>query len=142
MRSSQKVNQWHFGRKTHICVDADYGLGPTLRGKADHVADITDGNAPAHGEETGVYSDGGCQGADKRPDAKPDVRRSIAIRPGKRREFLKFFIERVVIDDWPSGVPRNTFQLPSESDTDYKNRERVRLMAAVEARTRIEWRDA
>ena len=89
MRSSQKVNQWHFGRKTHICVDADYGLGPTLRGKADHVADVTDGNAPAHGEETGVYFDGGCQGADKRPDAKPDVRRSIAIRPGKRRELDK-----------------------------------------------------
>ena len=89
MRSSQKVNQWHFGRKTHICVDADYGLGPTLRGKADHVADVTDGNAPAHGEETGVYFDGGCQGADKRPDATPDARMSIAMRPGKRREFDK-----------------------------------------------------
>lgn len=62
--------------------------------------------------------------------------------PGQRREFLKMLIERVVIDDWPSGVPRNTFQLPSESDSDYKYRERVRLMAAVEARTRIEWREA
>ena len=31
----------------------------------------------------------GYQGADKRPDAKPDVRWSIAKRPGKRRELDK-----------------------------------------------------
>ena len=70
MRSSQKVNQWHFGMKVHIGVDANYGLGHTLRGTADHVADVTEGNALLHGEETVVYPDAGYQGADKRPDAK------------------------------------------------------------------------
>ena len=42
-----------------------------------------------HGEESVVYADAEYQGADKRLDAKPDVRWSIAIRPGKRRELDK-----------------------------------------------------
>jgi IS5 family transposase len=41
MRSTQKGNQWHFGMKTHIGVDADSGLVHTVRGTAAHVNDIT-----------------------------------------------------------------------------------------------------
>jgi IS5 family transposase len=56
---------------------------------AGHVADVTEGNSLLHGEETVVHADAGYQGANKRPDAKPDVRWGIAMRPGKRRELDK-----------------------------------------------------
>ena len=89
MHSSKKGNQWHFGMKAHIGVDDDSGLVHTVRGTAGHVADVTEGNSLLHGEETVVHADAGYQGADKRPDAKPDMRWSIAMRPGKRRELDK-----------------------------------------------------
>ena len=42
-----------------------------------------------HGQETVVHADAGYQGADKRLDAKLDMRWSIAMRPGKHRELDK-----------------------------------------------------
>ena len=89
MHSSKKGNQWHFGMKAHIGVDADSGLVHTVRGTAGHVADVTEGNSLLHGDETVVFADAGYQGADKRPDAKAGVRWQVAMRPGKRRELDK-----------------------------------------------------
>ena len=89
MHSSKKGNQWHFGMKAHIGMDADSGLVHTVRGTAGHVADVTEGNSLLHGEETVVFADAGYQGADKRLDAKRDVRWNVAMRPGKRRELDK-----------------------------------------------------
>ena len=54
MHSSKKGNQWHFGMKAHIAVDADSGLVHTVRGTAGHVADVTEGNSLLHGEESVV----------------------------------------------------------------------------------------
>ena len=67
MHSSKKGNQWHFGMKADICVDADSGLVHTVRGTAGHVADVTEGNALLHGEESVVHADAGYQGANRRP---------------------------------------------------------------------------
>ena len=89
MHSSKKGNQWCFGMKAHIGVDADSGLVHTVRGTADHVADVIEGNALLHGEETVVFADAGYQGADKRPDAKHSVRWHVAMRPGKRKKLDK-----------------------------------------------------
>ena len=47
MHSSKKGNQWHFGMKAHIGVDADSGLVHAVRGTAGHVADVTEGNSRA-----------------------------------------------------------------------------------------------
>ena len=86
MHSSKKGNQWYFGMKTHIGVDADSGLVHTVRGTAGHVADVTEGNSLLHGEETVVFADAAYQGADKRLDAKPGVRWQVVMRPGKRKK--------------------------------------------------------
>ncbi len=59
MHSSKKGNQWHFGMKAHIGVDADSALVHTVRGTAGHVADVTEGNSLLHGEETVVFADAG-----------------------------------------------------------------------------------
>ena len=89
MHSSKKGNQWHFGMKAHIGVDADSGLVHTVRGTAGHVADVTEGHGLLHGEETAVFADAGYQGASKRPDARPGVCWYVAMRPGKRKKLDK-----------------------------------------------------
>jgi len=40
MHSSKKGNQWYFGMKAHIGVDAESGLVHTVRGTSGHVSDI------------------------------------------------------------------------------------------------------
>ena len=89
MHSSQKGNEWHFGMKAHIGVDADSGLVHTVRGTSGNVADVTEGNSLLHGQETEVFGDAGYQGADKRADAKKEVTWHVAMRPGKRKELDK-----------------------------------------------------
>jgi len=46
-------------------------------------------NSLLHGDETEAWGDAGYQGATKRPDAKPEIRWNIAMRPGKRQQLNK-----------------------------------------------------
>ena len=85
MHQSKKGQQWHFGMKAHIGVDAESGLVHTVQGTAGNVNDVVQANSLLHGEETVVFTDAGYQGADKRPDAKPGVTWHVAMHPGKRR---------------------------------------------------------
>ena len=89
MQSSKKGNQWYFGMKAHIGVDAESGLVHTVRGTSGHVSDIAEANILLHGEETLAFGDAGYQGVEKRADAKEDVTWHIAMRPGKRRALDK-----------------------------------------------------
>ena len=89
MKQSQKGQQWFFGMKAHIGVDADSGLVHTVRGTTGSVNDVIEGNALLHGEELEAWGDAGYQGVGKRPDAKADVRWNIAMRPGKRKQLDK-----------------------------------------------------
>lgn len=89
MHSSKKGNQWYFGMKAHIGVDADSGLVHSVRGTSGHVSDIAEGNSLLHGEEKFGYGDAGYQGIEKRPDAKAGVIWHIAMRPGQRKKLDK-----------------------------------------------------
>ena len=84
MHQTKKGNQWHFGMKAHIGVDADSGLVHTVIGTAANVNDVTQGHGLLHGEETVVFADAGYQGASKRPEAT-GVQWQVAMRPGKRK---------------------------------------------------------
>ena len=88
MHQTKKGNQWHFGMKAHIGVDADSGLVHTVIGTAANVSDVTQGHGLLHGEETVVFADAGYQGATKRPEAT-GVHWHVAMRPGKRRALDK-----------------------------------------------------
>jgi IS5 family transposase len=99
MKQSKKGNQWYFGMKAHIGVDAESGLVHTVRGTAGSVNDVLEANALLHGEETEAFGDAGYQGAGKRPDARPDVRWNIAMRPGKRRALDKSRESNRLIDE-------------------------------------------
>jgi len=85
MHQSKKGQQWFFGMKAHIGVDADSGLVHTVRGTSGNVSDVVEANSLLHGQETDVFADAGYQGAHKRPDAKEDVTWHVAMRPGKRK---------------------------------------------------------
>jgi IS5 family transposase len=89
MHQTKKGNQWYFGMKAHIGVDAQSGLVHTVRGTAANVNDVVEANSLLHGEEADVFGDAGYQGADKRPDATDDVNWHVALRPGKRRALDK-----------------------------------------------------
>ena len=89
MRQSKKGNQWFFGMKAHIGVDADSGLVHTVRGTAGNVGDVIEANNLLHGHESDAFGDAGYQGAAKRPDARPGVDWHVAMRPGKRRALDK-----------------------------------------------------
>lgn len=85
MKQSKKGQQWYFGMKAHIGVDAESGLVHTVRGTAGSVNDVVEANTLLHGEETDAFGDAGYQGAHKRPDARRSVNWHVAMRPGKRR---------------------------------------------------------
>ncbi len=86
MHQTKKGNQWHFGMKAHIGVDAESGLVHTVVGTAANVNDVTQAGWLLHGEETDAWGDAGYQGVDKREEFKNSkVRWEVAMRPGKRR---------------------------------------------------------
>lgn len=89
MHQSKKGNQWFFGMKAHIGVDAESGLVHTVRGTAGNVNDVVEANSLLHGQESDVFADAGYQGAAKRPDARAGVNWRIAMRPGRRRALDK-----------------------------------------------------
>ena len=88
MHQTKKGNQWHFGMKAHIGVDADSGLVHTVVGTAANVNDVTQAHALVHGEEADVFADAGYQGVEKREDTQ-DIRTHwhVALRPGLRRRL-------------------------------------------------------
>ena len=86
MRQTKKGNQWHFGLKAHIGVDADSGLVHTIVTTAAHEHDVTQAHALLHGEETAVFADAGYVGVTKREEnVGRAVNWHVAMRPGKRR---------------------------------------------------------
>ena len=85
MKQSRNGNQWYFGMKAHIGVDAESGLVHTVAGTAGSVNDVVEANTLLHGEETDAFGDAGYQGAHKRTDARPGVNWHVAMRPGKRK---------------------------------------------------------
>jgi len=90
MHQTKKGNQWHFGMKAHIGVDADSGLVHTVVGTAANVNDVTQASQLVHGEEADVFADAGYQGVAKRKEIQGiNANWHVAMRPGKRRALDK-----------------------------------------------------
>ncbi|MDF3886701.1 IS5 family transposase [Cupriavidus basilensis] len=90
MHQAKKGNQWHFGMKAHIGVDADSGLVHAVVGTAANVNDVTQAHALVHGDETDVFGDAGYQGVEKRGEMQAIAANwHVAMRPGKRRALNK-----------------------------------------------------
>lgn len=88
MRQTKKGNNYYFGMKAHIGVDAKSGLVHTLVTTAANCHDVTQAHALLHGEESVAYGDAGYQGVEKREESQDsDVTWRTAKRPGKRKQF-------------------------------------------------------
>lgn len=86
MHSTKKGDQWYFGMKAHIGVDANSGLVHTVVGTAANAHDVTQAADLLHGEETYALGDAGYQGVQKRPEHEAsDTFWITAMRPGKVR---------------------------------------------------------
>jgi len=86
MHQTKKGNQWHFGMKAHIGVDADTGITHTLVTTPANTADVTQAHALLHGQEVDAFGDAGYQGVEKREENRNGkVDWHVALRPGKRR---------------------------------------------------------
>ncbi len=80
MYQTKKGNQWHFGMKAHIAVDADSGLVHTVTTTAANEADVEQVADLLHGKEEQVWADSGYRGAPKRIK-RDDLQWNIAARP-------------------------------------------------------------
>jgi IS5 family transposase len=86
MHQTKKGNQWYFGMKAHIGVDADSGFVHTVLATSANVADVTEAHALLHGEETIAFGDAGYQGVEKREEGRDsDVDWQVAMKRGKRK---------------------------------------------------------
>jgi IS5 family transposase len=86
MHQAKKGNQWHFGMKAHIGVDAESGLVHTVVGTPANIADVTQAGALLHGQETVAFGDAGYRGVAKREEAQGPTWH-VAMQPGKRRQL-------------------------------------------------------
>ena len=89
MKQTRKGNNWYFGMKAHIGVDAVSGLVHTVIGTAANVNDLNVAGALLHGEEQMAFGDAGYQGVHKRPEAV-GPRWHVAMRPGVRKKLNPF----------------------------------------------------
>jgi IS5 family transposase len=80
MHQTKKGNQWHFGMKAHIGVDADSGLVHTVTTTPANEADVEQIADLLHGKEKQVWADSGYRGAQSRVD-REDLKWHIAARP-------------------------------------------------------------
>jgi IS5 family transposase len=86
MHQAKKGNQWYFGMKAHIGVDAESGLVHTVVGTAAHVSDVSQTHKLLHGEETEVLGDAGYQGVEKREENRDiKVTWHVAMKRSKRK---------------------------------------------------------
>lgn len=100
MKQTKKGNQWYFGMKCHMGVDAGTGYIHSIEATAANVHDITEASKLIRPDDEVVYGDAAYLGLDKRPEIMEDADKSkidyrIAQRPGKKRS-----IEQGPARDW------------------------------------------
>ena len=96
MHAVKKGNQWYFGMKAHIGVDAGSGLVHTVTATSANVHDIAEAHHLIREDDEVVYGDAGYRGIEKRDEIERDehlkgVEWRIAKRPGKIKEMKQGF---------------------------------------------------
>ena len=92
MHQTKKGNQWHFGMKGHINVNATSGLVQKVVGTAANAHDITQASELLQGDETDVFADSGYRGVHKRDEViegHPKVKWHVAMMPSHRKALDK-----------------------------------------------------
>ena len=88
MRQTKKGNEWRFGMKVHVGVDAETGVVHSMSTTSANVHDVTEAHRLLHGGEKRVWGDAGYQGVAKRDENRGlDVEWRVAMRPSRRRQL-------------------------------------------------------
>lgn len=106
MKQAKKGNQWYFGMKADIGVDAHSGLVHSVVGTAASVNDVTQAGALLHGDEEVAFGDAGYQGVHKRIEAH-GPQWHVAMRPGLRRKLNPFIaphFEALSLEKWKASI--------------------------------------
>ena len=86
MHQVKKGNQYHFGMKLHIGVDAETGVVHSMVTTPANVHDVTQAGNLLHGKERQVWGDAGYIGVQKRKEnLGRDVDWRVALKLGKRK---------------------------------------------------------
>ena len=72
MHSAKKGNQWRFGMKCHVGVDAGTGYVHTIEVTPANVHDVTAASELIREDDEVVYGDSGYLGIQKRPEVAND----------------------------------------------------------------------
>ena len=100
MHQTKKGNQWHFGMKAHIGVDAKSGLVHRVSGTAANVADVAQSHELLHGREKEVYADAGYTGVEKRTEivsAHAGVEWYVAAKRGKVKALAEGLVKEITL---------------------------------------------
>ncbi len=100
MHQTKKGNQWYFGMKAHIGVDAKSGLVHRVSGTAASVADIVQTHTLLHGEEKEVYADAGYLGVEKREEIathRAGAEWHVAAKRGKVKAMAEGLVKEVTL---------------------------------------------
>jgi len=100
MHQTKKGNQWYFGMKAHIGVDAHSGLVHSVTGTAANVADIAQTHALLHGQEKKVYADAGYLGVEKREEIasrNPGVAWHVAAKRGQVKAMAEGWVKELTV---------------------------------------------
>jgi transposase, IS5 family len=95
MHQTKKGNQWHFGMKAHIGVDADSGLVHTVTTTPANEADVEEVEFLLHGKEQVVHADAGYAGAQTRVNRKA-LRWEIAAKRGRIKAMKEGRAKRAI----------------------------------------------
>ena len=123
MHQTKKGNQWYFGMKAHIGVDAVSGAVHSVVGTAANVSDVSQAGDLLHGEETVAFGDAGYIGVEKYTKEKAPKttwhvakKRSVvkALPEGPQRDEVKAFERtkaqvRAVVEH-PFHIIKNRFK--------------------------------
>ena len=98
MHQTKKGNQWHFGMKAHIGVDAGSGLVHRVVGTAANVSDLSQTQELLHGEERVVHADAGYTGVEKRAEISahhPKVEWRVALKRSKIKALPEGWVKEL-----------------------------------------------
>lgn len=104
MTSTKKGNNYTFGMKAHIGVDAESGLAHTVAVTTAKVADGVMTDALLHGEEEIVLGDRAYTRNDRNPDAECSPGEPVWAFPFKRKPGEALPAEQAEINRWLASV--------------------------------------
>ena len=118
MHQTKKGNQWYFGMKAHIGVDAGSGYTHTVTVTPANAHDITQASELIREDDETVYGDAGFIGIEKRPEIMSDEKKSridyrINRRPGTlSRQYQSYALEMERMEERRKSSVRSKVEHP------------------------------